>query len=84
MKIIFTQHAELKFRILEEHGFKITEKQIEDTIRSPENVTKGRKGRLIAQRAISESHLIRVVYQEDEGIIRVVTFYPVRRRKYED
>lgn len=84
MKVLFTEHAELKFRILEEHGFKITKRQIEDAIRSPENVTKGRKGRLIAQRAISESHLIRVVYQEDEGIIRVITFYPVRRRRYED
>ena len=84
MKIIFTQHAELKFRILEEHGFKITRGQIEDALYMPENIAEGGKGRLIAQRAISESHLIRVVYQEEEDIIRVITFYPARRGRYED
>jgi len=84
MKIIFTKHAHLKFEILEEHGFKVTKRQIEDAINNPENVTMAKKGRLIAQRAISETHVIRVVYQKDGDIMRVITFYPARRGRYED
>jgi hypothetical protein len=30
MKVAYTSHAELKFKILEKHGVKVTKKQIED------------------------------------------------------
>ncbi len=82
MKIIFTKHAELKFRDLEEQGFKIARGQVEDTLNMPENIIEGEKGRLIAQWAIDETHMIRVIYKREEDSIRVITFYPTRRRKY--
>ena len=83
MKIIFTKHAELKFGDLEEQGFKIAKGQIEDALNMPENIIEGEKGLLIAQRAIDETHMIRVIYEKKEDSIRVITFYPIRRRKYE-
>jgi len=82
MKIIFTEHAELKFKDLEKQGFKITKRQVEDALNMPENIMEGEGGRLVVQRAIDESHMIRVIYEKKEDSIRVITFYPARRRKY--
>lgn len=83
MKINFTKHAELKFADLEEQGFQITREQVENALNMPENIIEGGKGRLIAQRAIDETHMIRVIYEKEEDSIKVITFYPTRRRKYE-
>ncbi|MBE9482336.1 MAG: DUF4258 domain-containing protein [Chloroflexi bacterium] len=83
MKIIFTKHAELKFKDLEEQGFKIVKEQVKNALNMPESIIKVEKGRFIAQRAIDETHLIRVIYEKEEDSIRVITFYPTRRRKYE-
>ena len=33
MKIIFTDHAKVKFKILKRHGFEISEKQIRDIVK---------------------------------------------------
>ena len=43
MKVVYTSHAKLKFRILEKHRVKVTKKQIEDTILRPDKVTKRQK-----------------------------------------
>src|SRR4030095_11389221 len=43
----------------------------------------GFRGRKVAQRRISEKHVLRVVYDEGQREIRVVTFYPGRRSRYE-
>ena len=83
MKIAYTSHAELKFKILEKHGAKVTKKQIEDTVLRPDKVTKGRKGRLIVQRKMDEKHLLRVIYEKKENI-EIITFYPAWRKRYED
>ena len=56
MTVFFTRYAELKFEVLGRHGFKVTKRQVEETVTKPEKVTPGRKGRLIAQRAISENY----------------------------
>jgi hypothetical protein len=83
MKITFSKHAKLKFVDLAEHGFKITKEQIEDALNNPEGVIKDEKDRLIAQRAIDETHIIRVIYRKEGDLIKVITFYPARRRRYE-
>jgi len=82
MKVIYTPHAELKFRILEDHRVKISKSQVEDTVLRPDKVIRGRKGRFIAQKRMSENHLLRVIYEKEENI-EVVTFYPARRKRYE-
>jgi hypothetical protein len=40
-------------------------------------------GRKVAQRAITERHVLRVIYDEGPEEIRIVTFYPGRRSRYE-
>jgi len=82
-KIVYGTHAEEKFAILKRHGFVVSKRQIRETLRSPEKVDEGFRGRKVAQRKISASRVLRVVYEEKQNEIVVVTFYPGRRSRYE-
>jgi hypothetical protein len=82
-EIVFTRHAESKFGILEQHGFSVSEAQVVDTLLKPDTVFPSVKGRHIAQRSISEHHVLRVVYREEGETLVVITFYPGRRKYYE-
>jgi hypothetical protein len=82
-KIVYGTHAEEKFEILRRHGFVVSKRQVREALRSPEKIEEGFRGRKIAQRRISETHVLRVVFEERQKEIRVVTFYPGRRSRYE-
>jgi hypothetical protein len=41
------------------------------------------KGRMIAQKRITERHVLRVVYRQEGENQVVITFYPGRRERYE-
>ena len=83
-QIVFSGHAEVKFGILERHGFPIAKDVITSAMESPDIVEEGYRRRKIAQKAIDEQHVIRVVYEDLPDQIRIITFYPGRRRRYED
>lgn len=83
-KIIFSSHAENKFDILKHHGFDISKKTIISTLEGPDKVEAGYKSRKIAQKNIDETHVIRVIFEEFPEMLRVITFYPARRYRYED
>ena len=82
-KIVYGSHAEEKFEILRRHGFVVSKRQVRETLREPDKVEEGFRGRKVAQRRISEKHVLRVVYEEGEMEIGVVIFSPGRRRRYE-
>jgi len=82
-KILYGTHAEEKFEILKRHGVVISKRQFRETLRRPERVDEGFRGRKVAQRKISEKHVLRVVYQETQKELLFVTFYPGRRSRYE-
>jgi hypothetical protein len=81
--IVFTKHAERKFEVLRKHKFLILRKQVVDTIENPDNIDKSRLPLLIAQRKIDRKYVLRVVYKQELGVIKVITFYPGRRKQYE-
>ena len=83
--IIFTKHAEYKFLILKKHKFSISKKQVLDTVGNPDLIDQSRSPLLIAQQKIDRDHVLRVVYkQENERkILKIITFYPGRRKDYE-
>ena len=83
-KVVFSSHAERKFDILERHGFPIAKDIILSTIESPDIVEEGHKGRKIAQRVMDKRHVIRIVYEDLPNQVRIITFYPGRRTRYED
>lgn len=82
MRIIFTKHAIEKFDVLREYGFEIQRKQIVETILNPENLCE-RDSQFFATRAIDSKHAVRVVYEKRKDYLVVITFYPVRRRRYD-
>ena len=84
MKIIFTDHAKIKFKILKQHGFEINEKQVRNIVEKPESKTKGRKDRFIVQGPVDENHIIRVIIEIEGNILKIITFYPARRERYEN
>jgi hypothetical protein len=57
---------------------------VRETVKKPEKVEEGYKDRKVAQRGITERHVLRVIYEEGPEVIRIVTFYPGRRSRYED
>ena len=81
--IVFSQHAEMKFEILEEHGFPVDKNLVISTMEKPQEIDRGYKGRKIAQKIIDERHVLRVVYEDLPDRLRVITFYPGRRERYE-
>lgn len=81
--IEFSPHSLLKIEILKSHGFNITKEMVEDFIRNPDIIEEGYKGRLVAQRGIDDSHVVRVVYETRPEELYVITVYPARRSRYE-
>jgi len=81
--IYFTKHAIEKFEILKRHKFSVSKEQIIETIENPEKIDHSRSPLLIAQRKFDKTHVLRVVYKQEEGLIKVITFYPGRSKQYE-
>ncbi|MBU1062540.1 MAG: DUF4258 domain-containing protein [Candidatus Omnitrophica bacterium] len=82
-KIVFCTHAENKFRILKQHGVKLSKAQITNVIINSENITEGEHSRKIAQKPFDSEYLLRVIFEEVEDLITVITFYPAKRSRYE-
>lgn len=83
MAIRYTQHARYKFEVLERYGFPVTERQVTATLSTPDAVIAQPEGRYIAQKRITERHVLRVVYRREGEDMVVITFYPGRRERYE-
>jgi len=81
--IDYTRHARGKFEVLKRHGFKVMPDQVEDTVLNPEKVIPQPGGRFIAQKGITERHVLRVMYRQEGKTRVVITFYPGRRERYE-
>lgn len=83
-RIRFCKHAEMKFRIFKDHGFPVSHKLVLDTVKDADRIERGDRGRFIAQKVIDGEHVLRVVYEKASGITTIITFYPGRRKYYED
>jgi len=82
-EIRLSQHAELKLKILASHGMNVSTEFVEDTIHSPESVEAAEDNKLIAQKRLDESRVLRVVYREFKAFVVIITLYPGRRSRYE-
>ena len=65
--IYFTKHAKEKFEILKDHKFIITKNQVIKTIDNPDLIDYSKRPLLIAQRKISPTHVLRVVYKKESN-----------------
>lgn len=85
MKIRFTKHALEKLAGFAGSKIKITGADIIQTITEPNLVdVRSRTPQYIAQKSLDAKHVLRVVYAiEAQRRIKVITFYPGRKSKYE-
>ena len=81
--IRFTHHARRKFETLRELGLKVEEHKVLEIVRKPSMVERTWKGRLVRTGPLNSTHVLRVVFEKQNGNITVVTFYPARRARYE-
>ena len=84
MKFVFTKHA-LKDKLpeLERLGWKITITKVEKTVRKPRWRGLSRHGQETAMDLVDDNHILRVIFDREDGIIKVITFHIARRGKYE-
>jgi len=83
MKIIYTKHAKDKF--LDEKfvpQLKIAKSLIKKCLNNPDFLGK-QNGKLIAIGAIDSEHSLVVIYKKIKGLIRVITFWPAKKGRYE-
>ncbi len=69
--IYFTKYAEQKFDILNAHKVYIRKEEVEATLLSPSK--SGRISKLFS----AQSKNIKVIYQKEGSLKKVITFYPV-------
>lgn len=81
--IIFSKHSLTKIEILNTHGLVLSTEFIEVTVRETITVECGYKNRLIAQKELDSNHVLRVVYEETENELKIITLYPGRKDRYE-
>ncbi|MBU4347027.1 hypothetical protein KKF23_00530, partial [Patescibacteria group bacterium] len=70
--IYFTKYAEQKFDILNKHKVYFTREQIEDAVKSPDK--NGKKNKYLTARKDE----VKVIYRKEDGVIKIITFYPVK------
>ncbi|PIR13400.1 hypothetical protein COV49_02440 [Candidatus Falkowbacteria bacterium CG11_big_fil_rev_8_21_14_0_20_39_10] len=73
--IHFTKYAEKKFDILNKYKVYFTKEQIEDCLKLSDKTNK--KGKYLTARKEN----IKVVYKKEDGVVSVVTFYPIRNKE---
>lgn len=83
MKFIFTKHAIEKFAELKRLGWILTKEKIRRTIKKPKWRGISRHGQKTAMSLVDPKHIVRVVFNKEGDIIKVVTFHIARRGNYE-
>ena len=83
MRFIFTKHAIEKFDQLERLGWVVTKDKIRRTIKKPKWTGVSRHGQKTAMSLVDQKHIIRVVFNKEDDIIKIITFHIARRGKYE-
>lgn len=81
-EIRFSDHARLKMEILASHNVHIDQDFVVGTVRSPDKIAI-EEDKLIAQKRLDETLVLRVVYREFNAFILIITLYPGRRSRYE-
>lgn len=84
MKIIFTKHVlEEKMPLLQSLNWNITKAKIRQSIERPKWRGMTKYGQLTALVLVDKNHILRIIFEEEGGIIRVITIHIARRGTYE-
>lgn len=80
-KVKFTEHASEKFKFLRKYGFRVTETVVKETVVNP-HLVEQRGDQTLAIKPLDDEFALRVVYKRTNDNIVVVTFYPVKRSRF--
>lgn len=83
MTIVYTRHAAEKLREKEPKRLGITKAIIEKTVLKPEGIDMTDEPVLMAMGMLDDRHTLCVVYREEEDAVRIITFFPTRKGRYE-
>lgn len=84
MKVVYTEHV-LGEKIPKEKalGWNITKLKIRNTIKNPKWKGVTRFGQPTAMSLLDDKHILRVIFEKEGDIIRVITIHIARRGTYE-
>lgn len=80
-RISFTKHAYQKFEFLRKYGFDVSETLVRETVADPSQIYR-RDDQLLALKPLNQEYALGVVYKMVNDNIVVVTFYPVKRERF--
>ena len=76
MNIEYTDYAQMKIA-----KRALSKNQVEDTLKNPDKIIGGGKGRKIAQKVMGK-YLLRVVFEEYGNTYKVITAYYTKPERY--
>ena len=82
--IVLTKHAADKLKTKDAKRFKITQARIRMILRKPSSGTMLSKGVIRAVGELDKKHSLCIVYKFEFDIIKVITFFPAEKGRYED
>lgn len=82
-RYVYTIHAKQKLQKREVRGLKISKKSIENVIDKPDAIDTSEESVLIAIGSLTKTLSLSVVYRKVEKGIRMITFYPAEKGRYE-
>ena len=80
-RVRFTRHARDKFEFVRRYGFDLDRRKVIEAVSNPDRLDE-RSGQHLALKVLDEIYALRVVYEERNGYVAVIIFYPVRRDRY--
>lgn len=80
-KIRLTRHAKDKLVFVRRYGFNVDEATIKETVANPSRIDR-RDNQILALKPLTREMAIRVVYELINDNIVVITFYPVKRKRF--
>ena len=69
-------------RLKREKVYKIDGNTLIQIVKEPDKVAKGKGERLIAQKILGEEYILRVIYEEYQDEIQIITFYRAKKKRY--
>jgi hypothetical protein len=79
-QVVFSPHAKEKIARL--RHLRVSEDSVSSILHTPQRIEEGYMGRKIAEGIIDERFVARVVFEETNNTLLVVTVYPGSRRRY--
>lgn len=83
MQIVYSLHAEEKLGFSEIKKSRVTKKKIEKVLKHPEAIDRSEKPVLIAVGKLNTKLSLCVVYKRIKEGLKIITFYPAERGRYE-